>query len=217
MTKQDRYCFVAMPFRPELNFFFLYLKRHLEERFSLHVERGDAKVLTRPLMDKIREQILRADLIIGDVTGANPNVFYELGLAHASGKPVIFLTQDPPEQAPVDIRPFEFIRYDLGQHEELLARLNNAVRNVFGHRYEALFERACEILEKFNHDTGLTCGPAPPEEFQARVMRGEQTGGIPGGEEESLLAQFLLPKIIADFTDVIVIQRYTGWIAAQGD
>jgi hypothetical protein len=48
-------------------------------------------------------------------------------------------------------------------------------------------------------------------------MRGEQTGGIPGGEEESLLAQFLLPKIIADFTDVIVIQRYTGWIAAQGD
>jgi hypothetical protein len=138
MTKQDRYCFVAMPFRPELNFFFLYLKRHLEERFSLHVERGDAKVLTRPLMDKIREQILRADLIIGDVTGANPNVFYELGLAHASGKPVIFLTQDPPEQAPVDIRPFEFIRYDLGQHEELLARLNNAVR-----KYSAIGTRRC--------------------------------------------------------------------------
>ena len=48
-------------------------------------------------------------------------------------------------------------------------------------------------------------------------MRGEQTGGIPGGDEESRLAQFLLPKIIADFTDVTVIQRYAGWIVAQGD
>ena len=50
------YVFVAMPFRRELNFFFLYIKKHLEDTFvGLQVERGDAEILTRPLMDKIRE------------------------------------------------------------------------------------------------------------------------------------------------------------------
>jgi hypothetical protein len=115
----QRRCFIAMPFRAELNFFFLYLKRYLEERYALEVERGDAQVLTRPLMEKIRDQINRADLVLGDITGGNPNVFYEIGLAHAAGRPVLFLTQDPPEKVPVDVRQFEFIHYDLGKHEEV--------------------------------------------------------------------------------------------------
>src|SRR5215475_3516513 len=131
MAEQPRYCFVAMPFRAELNYFYLYVKRHLEESYGLRVERGDANVLTKPLMDKVREQILRADLVIGDVTGGNPNVFYEIGLAHAVGKPVLFLTQDAPENAPVDIRQFEFIRYDLAQHNEFLAKLDNAITSAF--------------------------------------------------------------------------------------
>ena len=207
--------FVAMPFRPELNFFFLYLKRHLEEEFGLSVERGDAKVLTKPLMDKIRDQILRADLVIGDVSGKNPNVFYELGLAHANGKSIIFLTQEPPQDAPVDIRQFEFIEYDLSRHEDLLAKLDNAVQSFFGGSYEELFEEARVLLQQFNADVGLACGQAPLDEFQAKVMRGEQTGGMPPPEEQALRAQFLLPKIISDFTDPVVITKYTTWIAEK--
>jgi nucleoside 2-deoxyribosyltransferase len=214
MAKQ-RYCFVAMPFRPELNFFFLYLKRYLEENYGLRVDRGDARVLTKPLMEKIREEILRADLVIGDVSGGNPNVFYEIGLAHASGKPVLFFSRDAPEQAPVDLRQFEFIHYDLAQHEEFLGKLDNAIRNAFGQQYEGLLDHARELLQRFNRDMGLQCAQAAAEEFQARVMKGEQTGGIPPVEQEGLLAQFLLPKIIADFTDATVIQRYTQWIGAK--
>jgi hypothetical protein len=165
-------------------------------------------------MDKIREQILRADLVIGDVTGNNANVFYELGLAHASGKPILFLTQAQPEQTPVDIRQFEFIQYDLGKHEELLAKLDNAIRNVFGKRYEGLFDKAREYLHKFNNDTGLNCQQKELVDFQALVMRGEQTGGIPPIEQEDMLAQFLLPKIISDFTDSIVIKKYTEWVSS---
>jgi hypothetical protein len=204
--------FVAMPFRPELNFFFLFLKRHLEEAFGIAVERGDARVLTKPLMEKIRDQILRADLIIGDVTDNNPNVFYELGLAHANGKAVIFLTQNPPQNAPVDIRQFEFIEYDLSQHVELLGKIDNAVQAFFGGSYGELFEEARILLQKFNADTGLGCAQSSIEEFQAKVMRGEQTGGMPPPEEEALRAQFLLPKVIGDFTDPVVIRKYTAWI-----
>jgi len=210
----QRYCFVAMPFRPELNFFFLYLKRYLEENYGLRIERGDASVLTKPLMDKIREQILRADLVIGDVTGNNANVFYELGLAHAGGKPILFLTQNPPEQTPVDIRQFEFIQYDLGKHEELLAKLDNAIRNAFGEKYEGLFEKAREYLQRFNNESGLNCQQKPLDDFQALVMRGEQTGGIPPEDQEDMLVQFLLPKIISDFTDAVVIKKYTEWVSS---
>ncbi len=82
-------CFVAMPFRPELNFFFLYMRQFLHDRCSLDVERGDAQILTAPLAEKIRQQIRKADLVIADITGANPNVFYEVGLAHAANIPVL--------------------------------------------------------------------------------------------------------------------------------
>jgi len=32
-----------MPFRAELNYFFLYLKKYLEEKYRIRVERGDSK------------------------------------------------------------------------------------------------------------------------------------------------------------------------------
>jgi nucleoside 2-deoxyribosyltransferase len=106
---RETLCFVVMPFRPELNFFYLYVKRYLEERYKIRVERGDSNVLTKELMKKISDQISAASFLIADVTGNNANVFFELGMAYATDKPVIFLSQDAPGEAPVDIRQFEFI------------------------------------------------------------------------------------------------------------
>lgn len=168
-------CFVVMPFQPELNYFYLYVQKYLVEKHGLRVERGDHRVLTKPLMDKIRDQIVEADVLIADVTSGNPNVFYEIGLAHAFGKPVIFLTQESPASAPVDVRQFEFIQYDLQRHEEFLSRLDNAIQNVFVWKYRALHEAALDLLKRFNADTGSSYPAASLEDFQARVMRGEQT------------------------------------------
>ena len=71
-----------MPFRPELNFFFLYVKRYLEEKYKIRIERGDSNVVTKELMKKISDQISGASFLIADVTGNNANVFFELGIAH---------------------------------------------------------------------------------------------------------------------------------------
>lgn len=205
-------CFVAMPFKAELNFFYLYVSKYLEEKHGIKAERSDAQILTKPLMDKIREQILKVDFVIGDVTGGNPNVFFELGLAQAYGKPVIFLCQDPPEMVPVDIRQFEFIQYDLARHAEFLSKLDNAVQSVFLKRYEALYEKALDILCGFNADTESSHAAADVGEFQARVMRSEQTGGLPTDDDERLLAEFLLPRIIKDATDLSILKRITNWL-----
>ncbi len=78
-----------MPFKSELNFFYLFLREHLQNKHGLHVERGDHKILTIPLLEKIKRQIQEADVIVGDITGRNPNVFYELGIADTLSKPVI--------------------------------------------------------------------------------------------------------------------------------
>src|SRR4051812_3521616 len=103
MIEQAPLCFVVMPFRAELNFFYLYLRRYLQERHGLRVERGDHRILTVPILDKIREQIIEAKVLIADITGRNANVFYELGLAHAFEKSVILITQDEDEDVPTDI------------------------------------------------------------------------------------------------------------------
>lgn len=206
-----RTCFFVMPFRPELNFVFLYLQCYLEDRHGLTVRRGDTSVLTKALMDKVEDEIRAADLIVGDITDANPNVFYELGIAHALGKPVIFMTQQAPESAPVDLRQFEFIHYDLASAEQLLGRLDNAIGHILGQGYEGLFEDAVALLRQFNADTGSNYLPTHADEFQARVIRGERVEGIPERDEPAY-PEFLLPKIVAESTDIAVIRKMDRWL-----
>ena len=62
-------------------------------------------------MNDIWSLINNADIIICDCTGKNPNVFYELGLAHAIGKNVICITQNT-EDIPFDIKHIRYIKYE---------------------------------------------------------------------------------------------------------
>ncbi len=211
---RPRFCFVVMPFRPELNYFFLYVQRYLTEKHGLRVERGDHNVLTKAIMDKIRDQIIEADVLLGDITSGNPNVFYEIGLAHAFGKPVIFLTQDEPASAPVDVRPFEFIHYNLQRHGDFLGKLDNAIQNVFVGKYRPLHDAAVELLRRFNLGTKSSYQAASLEDFQARVMRGEQIQDIPPAAEKERLAEFLLPKILKEATDVTIMRKVTDWVGS---
>jgi hypothetical protein len=77
-------CFFVMPFRPDLNYFYLYVRKYLQEKYRIRVERGDTNVVTKALMEKIREQIVESSVVIGDITGNSPNVFFELGFARCN-------------------------------------------------------------------------------------------------------------------------------------
>ncbi len=208
-------CFVAMPFRSDLNYFYLYVRRHLQEHHALRVQRGDHRILTVPLLAKIRGQIQEADVIIGDITSRNPNVFYELGLADAYGKPVILITQDAADEIPSDIRHLEFIRYDLSAHVEFLAKLDRAVQDLFVHRYEDLFAEAQEILRRCNCDSHAALGTASLEVFQERVVVGERTQGVPERGEPLLRAEFLLPRVVENAADKTVMKVLTDWLNSQ--
>lgn len=209
------FCFVVMPFRPELNYFYLFISRYLDEKHGIHTERGDHHILTKPLMEKIRDQIVAADVVLADITGANPNVFYEIGVAQALAKAVIFLTQDAPENAPVDIRQFEFIRYELSKHMDFLANLDNAIQNVFIGKYTALYERATSALREFGQFGGVVYGAASMSDFQGRVMRAERRESLSDSPTDEQLLEFLLPKIIADVPDVQTMRKISDWLGQK--
>jgi hypothetical protein len=55
--------------------------------------------------------IYRSKLVVVDYTGKNPNVFYETGIAHTLGKPVVPITQNE-EDVPFDLRHNRYLRYE---------------------------------------------------------------------------------------------------------
>lgn len=70
-------------------------------------------------------------MIIAEITPPNPNVFYELGYAHALAKPTILLAEHG-RQLPFDISGYRCILYDnsikgKGELETLLANHLKAI------------------------------------------------------------------------------------------
>ena len=53
---------------------------------------------------------LDCNLVIADLTGQNPNAFYELGIRHMSEKPIIHMAEEG-ENLPFDMKPFRTIIY----------------------------------------------------------------------------------------------------------
>jgi len=210
-----QFCFILMPFKPELNYFYLYVRKYLDEKHGLICERADHKILTIPLLEKIIKQIQSADVIIADTTGRNPNVFYELGIAHAYGKNVILITGDPVEKQPTDIRHLEFIQYNLDNHLEFLSKLDNAMRNVFEERYREFYKDAVNLLERFNSDSGIIYTKVSFEFFQDNMMKSERKSEIPEREDEARYAKFILPRIIEEISDADVMQRVLEWLGKK--
>lgn len=73
------------------------------------------------ITDQIWQGIRGADAVVADITGNNPNVFYEIGLAHSLGKEVIIISQE--NGAPFDIRASRKINYDVNNLRALKAQL----------------------------------------------------------------------------------------------
>jgi hypothetical protein len=207
------FCFVIMPFADELHYFYLYMRDHIEKVHHMDCERGDAQILTVPVLEKINNYIRKADVLIADCTGRNPNVFYELGIAHAYEKKVILLTKDSIADAPTDVRHFEFIRYDLRRDTDFFDRLDNALRNVFITRYESFYTAAREIFHTFRGATQANVKIADKPLFVARLAQSEQTRELPEQQNAKELAYVVLPKIVEDSTDIDTMDKITAWLS----
>jgi hypothetical protein len=101
-AKGVRRCFLAMPFSPVFQKVHDIVARSMSAAGWL-VVRADEIARPRHITDAIFQAILRSDLVVADVSGSNPNVFYELGFAHAAGCDIIILCQKSLRRLPFDI------------------------------------------------------------------------------------------------------------------
>ena len=121
--------FVLMSFDNDFEVLYTDFIRPVLEECGFAVERADDIENHQNILRNIIEGIDRSDLVIAELTGNNPNVLYELGLAHALKKPVIHLTQAL-EEVPFDLRSYRILVYgrDFSKIEEAKVRLTNIAR-----------------------------------------------------------------------------------------
>jgi nucleoside 2-deoxyribosyltransferase len=109
-TKPKLFCFVLMPFDTAFDDVYKIGIKESCEIAGAYCERVDEQIFNERILDRIYNQIAKADVVIADMTGRNPNVFYEVGYAHALGKTTILLTSKS-DDIPFDLKHFSHIVY----------------------------------------------------------------------------------------------------------
>ena len=123
-----------MPFGGRFDEYYQLVIKPAIETTTLRPRRADEIYGTNPIISDIWRGIWTARLIVADVTTKNPNVNYELGLAHALGVPTILITQRM-EDVPFDYRHRRCIPYDVAGakwQDELQNRLVKTIEVVLG-------------------------------------------------------------------------------------
>jgi hypothetical protein len=118
-------CFVMMPFGPWFDRYYQEIYVPAVKEAGFEPIRADELFSTGSVVEQIWEQIEKAKLLLADLSGKNPNVFYELGLAHAAKKPVIFAASHV-DEVPFDLRHLRVIIYDI-REPDWAVRLQQSV------------------------------------------------------------------------------------------
>src|SRR3984885_9839295 len=105
------FAFVLMPFDPAFDDIYRLGIKETAEKLGIRAERVDEQIFHKEnILERIYGQIDAADLIIADLTGRNPNVFYETGYAHAKGKLCLLLTSRA-DDIPFDLKHHRHLIY----------------------------------------------------------------------------------------------------------
>ncbi|MHC4565723.1 MAG: hypothetical protein ACYTE3_08185 [Planctomycetota bacterium] len=126
--------FVVMPFKEEMKRLYRDHIVSAVEAMGLSCLRADDIFSGGSVVRDIWSGIFSSRVIVADCTGRNPNVFYEIGVAHTLGKPVVLITQTE-EDVPFDVRYLRYITYCLRDdalerfREQLVAAVGECLKN----------------------------------------------------------------------------------------
>lgn len=129
-------CFVIMPFAAEFDDVYAVVKSSVESAGTLEKWRCFRLDESRPagrITDRLIAELRSATVCVADISGAKPNVMWELGFAMALGKPTLLITQKP-DDVPFDIKDMQTIGYDRNRLRATLgASLGAAVSDTVLH------------------------------------------------------------------------------------
>jgi hypothetical protein len=107
-------CFTIMPFGDWFDDYYQDLYCPAIHAAGLEPKRADDLYRPSTIINDIWSYTQSAKLILADLTGKNPNVFYELGLAHALAKPAILIAESI-DDVPFDLRSLRILTYNKNQ------------------------------------------------------------------------------------------------------
>ena len=102
---------MLMPFSKEFDYIYGVIKKDLNDNGYI-CNRADEISGSKPILNKILTEILKSRYIIADLTNYNPNVFYELGIAHSfKDASNILLLKQKESKIPFDLTHLTYIEY----------------------------------------------------------------------------------------------------------
>lgn len=136
------------------------------------VQRSDQDDHPGSISRRIVQHLVEDDLVIADITGHNPNVFYELAVRHAARRPVITIAEEG-TQLPFDIADQSVLFYDPMSwtsldkaRASLLERMNAAFQPSYS---------ADNPIERYGRLRALEASQAPDDKGIALVSEQVET------------------------------------------
>ena len=134
-------CFVMMPFANPIGGYYATIYEPAIKKAGLTPVRADTDIFaTGKIIDQIWTGLKRAKVLVAELTGRNPNVLYELGLAHALHKPVVLISSNEAD-VPFDVRHVRVIYYELTDPfwgEKLIAKVAENIVSAIKNPSEAI-------------------------------------------------------------------------------
>lgn len=126
----DDTCAIMMPFAPEFKAVRAVIRSACDP-VGLRPIVADEVWDSPSIVQDVFDIIFRARIVVADFSGLNPNVMYEMGLAHALGRDVVPITQ-PTGKLPFDVAHYRTIVYENTEEglSVLRRRLEQAFRGV---------------------------------------------------------------------------------------
>jgi hypothetical protein len=124
-------CFIVMPFSLEWSNDVHRVLANACRSVSVLPVRGDDVFTPTDILNDIWHGIHGAGFVIADITGRNPNVLYELGIAHTLGKPVLIISRNAAD-IPIDLSTRRVILYGGGNDwtVDLESKVTRAIAEI---------------------------------------------------------------------------------------
>lgn len=138
-------CFVMMPFASPIGDYYNAVYKPAIEKAKLKPVRADNEIFgAGKIMDQVWTGINAAKVLVAELTTKNPNVFYELGIAHALKKPVVLVSSNG-DDVPFDLKHIRVIYYDKNDPfwgQKLLNKVAENIVSALKNPEEAIFNVA---------------------------------------------------------------------------
>ena len=195
MIDRKPFVFVLMPFNEQFHDVYEVGIKLACKESGAYCERVDEQIFEENILDRIYNQIEKADLVVADMSDRNANVYYEVGFAHALNKRVILITNNE-QDIPFDLKHYPHIIYD-SRISYLKKELEKKLKHFINHSKPSRARAANKIRIWSDRDS------VEPS-FRQRILQAEKSLFLIGFSFETLFKNHSKALVYALEKGVIV-------------